>query len=120
LQRTLIGDDDEESMGEHKRKMGNKQYQQLTKNNKNLNDAISIGRGAESTAIDTKLNLQSNNEKLSNTRDNVFRMQGELSKSNRIVDVIRRNELKNKIIVYGVVIFLIAAIGVIAYFEVFN
>ena len=85
-----------------------------------LNNAIKIGREAENTAADTKLNLQSNTEKLGKTRDKVFRLHGQLSQSNKLVDVIRRQEMKNKIIVYCVVLFLLIAIGIIAYFEVFK
>ena len=47
----------------------------------------------------------------------VNRVKGELTFSNRVLEVIKRNEIKNKLILYAVVIFLVVSILFIVYFK---
>ena len=94
--------------------------QSLSKNNNKLSQAISIGNETENVARDIKIGLHSNTEKLHKTHRNVGRIQTQLSLSNKLIDVIRRNEMKNKIILYTVVCFLILAIVLIMYFSIFH
>lgn len=51
-----------------------KRMRQMHKNNKQLEDAISIGHAADNTAKDIKLGLHSNSEKLRRVQDNTHRI----------------------------------------------
>ena len=90
----------------------------LSKNNQKLSDAIKIGSQADQDARDIKLGLSSQTDKLSKMSNNVVRTQYQLSISNRLVDTIWRNETKNKLILYWVILSLIVGIGVLIYFLV--
>mmetsp|Transcript_7771 Transcript_7771/g.7337 ORF Transcript_7771/g.7337 Transcript_7771/m.7337 type:complete len:106 (-) Transcript_7771:40-357(-) len=91
----------------------------LNSNNK-LRNVVAIGEEAERVARDTKVNLHSNSDKLRNIQGNVNRVRTELTLSDRLINIIRRNETKNKIILYCIILFLLIAAIVIVYFGVFR
>ena len=72
----------------------------LSKNNNRLSQAIRVGSETENVARDIKLGLNSNSEKLNRASHNVGRVQTQLALSNKLVDIIRRNELRNRIVLY--------------------
>lgn len=82
----------------------------LSDQNKKLQNAIAVGYEAENVAKDTKLNLQGDTEKMNKMRDNLGRIQNDMSLSDKLLDVIKWNEQKNSIILYGVVWILVTAI----------
>lgn len=97
-----------------------KRMRQVAKNNQKLDEALSVGYAAETTAKDIKLGLHSNSEKLNRAGDNVHRINGQLSVSNRLIDVMQRHETKNKIIIYCVALVLILGIVAVLYFTLFK
>ena len=68
-----------------------------------LQNAIAVGNEAEVVAKDTKLNLQGDTEKMDNMRNKLVKIQGDVSLSDKLLDVIKWNEQKNSIVLYGVV-----------------
>mmetsp|Transcript_5951 Transcript_5951/g.5110 ORF Transcript_5951/g.5110 Transcript_5951/m.5110 type:complete len:155 (+) Transcript_5951:213-677(+) len=92
----------------------------LSRNNNKLRDAIVVGEEAETVARDTKLNMSSNTNKMIKTSDNMGRMNRELRQGEKLIDIIRRNEMKNKLILYIIVVILILAAALIVYFGVFR
>ena len=62
-------------------------------------------------ARDIKYNLRSQSDKLENkTLKNLFGIQRDMTKSNRIVDAIKKARFKNKLIMYGIVTLIILSI----------
>ena len=74
---------------------GNKQ---LFKQNQSLEDAVRIGEEAEIEARDIKLNLEGHTSQLESIGNNVGRLNGHLSKGAKLIDTMRRHEMKNKVI----------------------
>ena len=103
---------------ENEDKTVDKYLHSLSKNNNKLGNAIRIGNEADQVARDIKLGLSSQSDKLEKMGNNMGRLQSQLSISNRIINVIWRNEIKNKVILYWVIISLIVGIGVLIYFLV--
>ena len=69
---------------------------------------------------DIKINLYGQSEKMGRAGDNLGNMQGELTISNRLLNIIRRNEMRNKITLYCVVLFLLISVVLILYFKFFK
>jgi len=46
-------------------------------------------------------------------------MQGEMTVANRLMTLIKKERLKNKLLLYGVILFLVASLGVIIYNMIF-
>ena len=83
---------------DHKQFLLKQGDQRLANQNKRLQDAIAIGSEAEVEARDIKINLEGQTRQLEGTRDNVNRINGHLAQGSRLIDVMRRHEMKNKII----------------------
>ena len=92
----------------------------LSKNNNKLRNAIIVGNETEIVARDTKINLHSNTDKLQGIQSNMGRVKRELTISDKLINIIKRNEQRNKIIIYCVILFLIIAVGIIVYFGIFR
>ena len=70
----------------------------------------------EEMARDIKYNLRSQTDKLENkTMKNLFGMQRDMVKSNRLVNMIKSARLKNKLILYGIVAMLVICVIFIFY-----
>ena len=70
-----------------------------------------MGIECEEMARDIKYNLRSQSDKLENkTLKNLFGIQRDMTKSNRIVDAIKKARFKNKLIMYGIVTLIILSI----------
>ena len=70
----------------------------------------------EEMARDIKYNLRSQTDKLENkTMKNLFGMQRDMVKSNRLVNMIKSARLKNKLILYGIVAMLVVCVIFIFY-----
>ena len=70
----------------------------------------------EEMARDIKYNLRSQTDKLENkTMKNLFGMQRDMVKSNRLVNMIKSARLKNKLILYGIVAMLVVCVIFVFY-----
>ena len=75
-----------------------------------------MGMECEEMARDIKYNLRSQTDKLENkTMKNLFGMQRDMVKSNRLVNMIKSARLKNKLILYGIVAMLVICVIFIFY-----
>ena len=75
-----------------------------------------MGMECEEMARDIKYNLRSQTDKLENkTMKNLFGMQRDMVKSNRLVNMIKSARLKNKLILYGIVAMLVVCVIFIFY-----
>ena len=75
-----------------------------------------MGRECEDMARDIKFNLRQQTDKLENkTLKNLFGMQRDMVKSNRLVNMIKSARFKNKLILYGIVAMLIICVIFIGY-----
>jgi hypothetical protein len=101
---------------EHKKHLLNPEGSKLSRQNNRLHEAIQIGSEAEIEARDIKLNLEGQTRQLEDIDGNVHRLQGNLSMSNRMIDVMRRHEMKSKMLLYCVIITLILGVLIIGYF----
>ena len=93
----------------------NAQNNHMNGQNNKLKDAVMFAEQAELDARDIKVNLDRNARSLQNANDNVHRINGELTKGSRLIDTMRRHEMKNRIILYCVIAILILAALVIGY-----
>ena len=75
----------------------------LSDQNKKLTHAIRVGREAEVVAKDTKVQLYSDTEKMEKLRVNVRNIDGELTISDKLLNIIKKNETRNSLILYTVV-----------------
>ena len=67
-------------------------------------------------ARDIKYNLRSQTDKLENkTMKNLFGMQTDIGKSNRLVQMIKRARFKNKLIMWGIISLLIISVIFVLY-----
>ena len=82
-----------------------------------LEDAKRVGYEAENIAGDIKVNLAGQTDKIKKIHSNVHQISGNLTVSNRIMDAIKRGNMKNKLILYFVVLMLIASVALIIYFK---
>ena len=81
-----------------------------------LEEAKQVGREGEDMARDIKINLRNQTDKLENkTLKNLFGMQRDMVKSNRLVNMIKSARFKNKLILYGIVAMLIVCVIFIGY-----
>ena len=75
-----------------------------------------MGRECEDMARDIKINLRNQTDKLENkTLKNLFGMQRDMVKSNRLVNMIKSARFKNKLILYGIVAMLVICVIFIGY-----
>ena len=75
-----------------------------------------MGGECEDMARDIKFNLRQQTDKLENkTLKNLFGMQRDMVKSNRLVNMIKSARFKNKLILYGIVAMLIICVIFIGY-----
>eukprot|EP00357_Protocruzia_adherens_P014367 CAMPEP_0115015028 /NCGR_PEP_ID=MMETSP0216-20121206/26490_1 /TAXON_ID=223996 /ORGANISM="Protocruzia adherens, Strain Boccale" /LENGTH=256 /DNA_ID=CAMNT_0002385001 /DNA_START=78 /DNA_END=848 /DNA_ORIENTATION=- len=116
---TLMGsrlDDPTQLSTDHKQSLlsvNEKHMQQ----NYNLEMARRTGETTKEVANGIEVELQRQRETLTRATENVRRVDHDVSKSNRLIDRMRRNALKNKVILCCVVVFLFIALGVIVYWR---
>ena len=102
--------------GQKQRLLGAKA--QLSDQNRLLGQAIRVGHEAENVAKDTKINLQGDTDKMERMRGNIMRIQGEVSFSDKMLDIIKRNESRNSLILYTVVALVVAGILLLLFFKI--
>ena len=78
--------------------MLNQGNQKLLKQNQQLEDAVRFGAQAEIEARDIKLDLEGQSNQLENVGGNIGRLGGHLAAGSKLIDVMRRHETKNKLI----------------------
>ena len=81
-----------------------------------MQEAIRIGSEAEVEARDIKLNLEGQSRQLEDIDDDVHRIDGNLTQSNRMLDLMRRHELKSRLLLYCVMITIIIGGLILGYF----
>ena len=88
----------------------------ILENNRKLEDATRVGYAIEDNANDIKINLNAQEDKMQNSiLSNLHGIQGSMTLSNRLITAIKKEHMKNKALLYGVVIFLLVAIIFILY-----
>ena len=96
--------------------MSSKHERVLLHNRNKLEEAKQVGLECEDMARDIKFNLRSQTDKLENkTMKNLFGMQRDMVKSNRLVNMIKSARLKNKLILWGIVAMLVVCVIFIGY-----
>lgn len=96
--------------------MSSKHERVLLSNRNKLEEAKQVGRECEDMARDIKYNLRSQTDKLENkTMKNLFGMQKDMTKSNRLVSMIKSARMKNKLILWGIVAMLVICVIFIGY-----
>ena len=96
--------------------MSSKQERVLLNDRNKLEEAKQVGRECEDMARDIKFNLRSQTDKLENkTMKNLYGMQKDMTKSNRLVNMIKAARKKNKLILYGIVAMLVVCVIFIFY-----
>ena len=96
--------------------MGSKHDRVLLHNRNRLEEAKQVGIECEEMARDIKYNLRTQSDKLENrTLKNLFGIQRDMTKSNRLVDAIKKARFKNKLIMYGIVTLIFLSIVFILY-----
>ena len=96
--------------------MSSKHERVLLHNRNKLEEAKQVGIECEEMARDIKFNLRSQTDKLENkTIKNLFGMQKDLGKSNRLVMMIKKARFKNKLILWGIVALLVISVIFILY-----
>ena len=96
--------------------LGSKHERVLLHQRNKLEEAKQVGRECEDMARDIKFNLRSQTDKLENkTLKNLYGMQRDMIKSNRLLNLIKKARMKNKLILYGIVAMLIICVIFIGY-----
>mmetsp|Transcript_21036 Transcript_21036/g.23421 ORF Transcript_21036/g.23421 Transcript_21036/m.23421 type:complete len:104 (+) Transcript_21036:278-589(+) len=68
----------------------------LSDQNHRLKHAIKVGNEAEVVAKDTMINLEAGTNKMHNIRDNIGRVNKEMTLSDKLLDIIKKNESRNR------------------------
>lgn len=90
---------------------GSKQERILLHNRNKLEEAKQVGFEMDDMARDIKFNLRKQTDKLEkSTLKNLFSMQGDLGKSNRLVNAIKKQRFKNKLIMWGIIALLVISV----------
>jgi len=93
----------------------------IQENNRQLENAKMVGLECEEVARDIKFNLAGQSDKMQNSiLRNLKGIQGETGIANRLLTIIKKERMKNKIILYSVLAFLIASVLYILYRLIFN
>ena len=96
--------------------MGSKHERVLLHNRNRLEEAKAVGMECEEMAKDIKFNLRSQTDKLENkTLKNLYGMQKDISGSNRLIKLIQKARLKNKLILWGIIALLVMSLVFIIY-----
>jgi len=113
--KSLVGGTDSMETGDDI-EMSSKHERVLLHNRNKLEEAKQVGIECEEMARDIKFNLRSQTDKLENkTIKNLFGMQKDLGKSNRLVMMIKKARFKNKLILWGIVALLVISVIFILY-----
>lgn len=100
-----------ENMYDHKDRM-------IRENNRQLEHAKSVGYACEDMATDVKINLAGQSDKMQNSvLKNLHSIQGETTVANRVMNLIKKERMKNRIILYSVILLLVIAIVFITIFR---
>ena len=78
------------------------EHAHLSDQNRKLHNAIRVGNEAEVVAKDTKVQLHADGEKMERMRRNIGNINGELKVSDKLLNIIKKNESRNSLILYGV------------------
>jgi len=88
----------------------------LERSNESLARANQILDETEQIGIDAGATLRGQGERMKQTRDKLYDVDSELKQGGRILGRMSRREILNKIIIIGIILFLLAIIGVILFF----
>ncbi|CAI2379089.1 unnamed protein product [Moneuplotes crassus] len=107
---------DEENKNEGKQTLLNSGNQALLKQNQKLQDAVRFGEEAEIQARDIKIDLEGQTAKLENVNRNIGGVNNNLHQGNKLIDVMKRHEMKNKLLLLCVCVTVVMGILICAYF----
>ncbi|CAI2376060.1 unnamed protein product [Moneuplotes crassus] len=85
-----------------------------------LNQAIRVGHEAEVIAKDTKFNLAKDTDKMQKIRQNLGKVDGEMTVSDRLLDIIKKNESRNRCVLYSVAFTIVGAILLLVFLRIFK
>lgn len=98
----------------------NREEQVLRDNNRELDKAKSVGLAMEDMASDIKFNLHQQTDKMQNKiLKNLYNIQGDTTIANRLMNLIKKERMKNKIIMYAIMIFMAIAVIFVIYNLIF-
>ena len=81
-----------------------------------MDNAKSVGLACEDIANDIKINMNAQTDKMQNSiLKNLYGIQGETTLANRLLNVIKKERMKNRIVLYSIVLFLIISVVIIFY-----
>ncbi|KAL9645145.1 hypothetical protein ABK040_002348 [Willaertia magna] len=92
----------------------------LERSNDTLNRASQILDETEQIGIDSAIKLREQGDQIRGTRDKLYDVDTEIKQGGRILGRMSRREILNKIIIVGVILFLLVIIGVILFFIIYN
>ena len=85
-------------------------------NRNKLEEAKQVGFEMEDMARDIKFNLRSQSDKLENkTLKNLYGINREMSTANKFIMLIKKHRFKNKLVLYGIIGLLVAAVLFVAW-----
>lgn len=88
----------------------------IRENNRQLDQAKSVGLACEDMANDIKINLAGQTDKMQNSvLTNLYNIQGETTIASRLLNFIKKERMKNRIILYSIMICLVLAVMFILY-----
>ena len=100
--------------------MESKQEKRIRENNRMLDQAKSVGLACEDIAGDIKFNLAKQTDQMQNkVLKNLYSIQGETTLANRVLNVIKTERMKNRLIMYAVLAAVLVAIAVILFNFIF-
>ncbi|KAG2374902.1 hypothetical protein C9374_010276 [Naegleria lovaniensis] len=88
----------------------------LERSNESLARASQILDETEQIGIDSAATLREQGERMKKTRDRLYDVDSEIKQGGRILGRMSRREILNKLIIIGVIVFLLIIIGVILFF----
>ena len=91
-----------------------KQAMAIHENNRQLENAKMVGLQCEEVARDIKFNLAGQTDKMQNSiLRNLKSIQGETGIANRLLTMIKKERMKNKLVLYSILVFLVISVLVI-------
>ena len=92
----------------------------IRENNRMLEQAKSVGMASEDVANDIKFNLKKQTDQMQNSvLKNLYSIQGETTLANKLLNVIKTERMKNRLIMYGVIAAIVIVICIIVYSFIF-
>ena len=100
--------------------VGNRKEKMIRENNRMLEQAKAVGLATDDMANDIKFNLKKQTDQMQNSvLKNLYSIQGETTLANRLLNIIKHERMKNRLIMYGVIGMISMVIIIILYNFIF-